>query len=369
MWLSGWQDNGVNVSSPFWEQVLGGDGMISFIDYSNDAVWYAENYQGDLQISTNNGGAWTAINNGLGTGPWVTKWMQDPTTPTTLYSGFVNVWKSTNQGTSWTQISTWGDTSDFISAMAVCPTNSNVMYAAQPGIIELTTNGGTTWSNITGTLPVGSAGITDITMDPNNYNNVWVTFSGYSGPNKVFMSKDAGNTWTNYSTGLPNLPVNCIVYQENRNDQAVYVGTDRGVFYRDSTMTGWFSYNTNLPNVTVNDLKIFKPTNTLLAATYGRGIWSTPVYTSVNSITSDNSGFDIYPNPTSGKINFAIDNADPGEYILSVYNMLGQKVYSDKLNITGHYSSSFDLTNCGKGVYLFTITGQGQNMEKKIVLN
>lgn len=369
LWLSGWQDNGVNLSSPFWEQVLGGDGMVSFIDYSNDNVWYAENYQGDLQISTDHGTTWNAINTGVGTGPWVTKWMQDPSTPATLYSGFHNVWKSTNQGTAWTQISTWGDTNYFISAMAVDEFNSNVMYAAQPGIIEMTTDGGTTWTNITGTLPVGSAAITDITLDPFNSNHVWVTFSGYSANNKVFMSADGGTTWTNYSTGLPNLPVNCIVFVDGSYAESVYVGTDAGVFYRDGTLSSWAPFNTNLPNVTINDLKIFKPTNTLLAATYGRGVWSTAVYTGINSITADNGAFNIYPNPTTGKVNFTLDNLKSGEYTMSVYNMLGQKVYSNNIKIEGQYSSSLDLSGFGKGVYLFAINGLGQSIEKKIVLN
>lgn len=369
LWLSGWQDNGVNVSSPAWEQVLGGDGMVSFIDYSNDGVWYAENYQGDFQISTNNGSSWTAINTGLSTGPWVTKWMQDPNNPATLYGGFANVWKSTNQGGSWTQISTFGDTNDFISAMAVDPANSNVMYAAQPGIIELTTDGGTTWTNITGSLPVGNAGITDITMDPNNYNHVWVTFSGYSAPDKVYMSVNGGTSWTDYSTGLPNLPVNCILFVSGSANESIYVGTDAGVYYRDTTLSGWGAFNNGLPNVTINDLKISKPTNTLLAATYGRGVWSTPVYTSIDPINGNNGTLNLYPNPTNGKINLTLDIPQAGEYNLSVYNIMGQKVYSTTLSVSGHYSASFDLSQYGSGVYLFTINGQGQTIEKKIVVN
>ena len=43
-------------------------------------------------------------------------------------------------------------------------------------------------------------------------------------------------SWSNISTGLPNLPVNCVIYSNNSND-AIYAGTDVGVYYRDGTGT------------------------------------------------------------------------------------------------------------------------------------
>ena len=142
------------------------------------------------------------------------------------------------------------------------------------------------------------------------------------------------------------------------------------MYYRDTLLNSWLSYNTGLPNVIVNDLQIFYPTNTLLAATYGRGIWNSPTYvTGINTVTNENNGFKVYPNPTTGKIKFDVDITDAGKYALSVYNVMGQKVYSNTINISGHYTSQLDLSDFSKGLYLFTLSGPGQTLEKKIVLN
>ena len=85
-------------------------------------------------------------------------------------------------------------------------------------------------------------------------------------------SDDGGLNWINISSGLPNLPVNCIIYTNNLND-AIYVGTDVGVYYRDGSMTSWTPFMTGLPNVVVNDFEIFYPTSKIRAGTYGRGVW------------------------------------------------------------------------------------------------
>ena len=83
------------------------------------------------------------------------------------------------QRSSWTAISTWGG-SGSITALVVDSANVNYIYAAQSNIIEVTSNGGTSWTNITGTLPVSSASISAIAVSSKTPSHVWVTFSGYS---------------------------------------------------------------------------------------------------------------------------------------------------------------------------------------------
>ena len=78
----------------------------------------------------------------------------------------------------------------------------------------------------------------------------------------------------NISGTLPNVPVNTIVLDENSN-QTLYIGTDLGVFTKDSTTSDWSGFNNNsLPNVIVSELEIQYQSNKLIAATYGRGLWS-----------------------------------------------------------------------------------------------
>jgi PKD repeat protein len=275
--ITGHQDNGTNLYTGGWSEVMGGDGMCCFIDWNNNNTMYAEYYNGSFNRSTNGGGSWSGITSGLtGSGPWVTAWHQDPLTANTLYAGYQQMFKSTNQGSSWTQIGTLSGSGSIVE-FAVAPSNAQVIYTIKGNAIHKTTNGGTSWTNITGTLPTSSAQMRWIAVKDIDPNTVYVCFSGYSSGNKVYMSTNGGTNWTNYSTGLPNLPANCITYWNGSND-GVYVGCDVGVYYRDASMSAWVAYNTGLPNVAVSDLAIYYPTGKLRAATYGRGVYEVDLY-------------------------------------------------------------------------------------------
>ena len=274
--VTGHQDNGTNLlNGPGWSEIYGGDGMDCFIDWNNNNLIIASSQYGNFVRSTNGGVSFVGITNGLtGTGPWLAPIVQDPQVQNTFYCGYQQVFKSTNQGTTWTQLGNIGATLDEIE---VSPLNSNFMYATSPGGIWKTSNGGTTWSNISAGLPIANNQITDLAMDNLNPNQIYITVSGYASGVKVFASANGGATWTNYSAGLPNIPANCIVYTKN-SPQALYVGTDVGVYYREASMTSWMPYMTGFPNVVVSDMEIYYPTGKLRASTYARGVWETNLY-------------------------------------------------------------------------------------------
>lgn len=282
--LSGHQDNGSNLlNGTTWTEVYGGDGADCFIDWSNNNTMVESYVNGDFNISNNAGASWTNITNGLtGNAAWVAPIIQSPQTPNTYYCGYDQVFKSTNKGTTWTQLGTMSSGGSILY-LAAAPSNSLVLYAATSTSLFKTINGGTTWSNITSGLPTASAQISRVAVDNTDANNVFVTFSGYSANNKIFVTTDGGASWTNISSGLPNLPVNCVVYSNNSND-AIYVGTDVGVYYRDGSMTTWTPFMSGLPNVIVNDLEIFYPTGKVRAGTYGRGVWQSDVFSNPSSV-------------------------------------------------------------------------------------
>lgn len=278
--VTGHQDNGTNLlNGTAWSEIYGGDGADCFVDWSNNNTIIGSYVNGDFQRSTNAGASWTAIQSGLtGTGAWVAPIVQNPpgTNANIFYCGYQEVFKSTNKGTSWTQLAPLGSSGDVLH-ITIAPSNTNVIYASRAASIYQTTNGGTSWNSITGTLPVGSAQISGIAVDNTNPNNVYVSLSGWLSGNKVFYSNNGGISWTNYSTGLPNIPCNCIVFKNN-SAGAVYVGTDVGVYYRELSMSSWMPYMSGLPNVVVDELEIYYPTGKLRAATYGRGTWETDLY-------------------------------------------------------------------------------------------
>jgi PKD repeat protein len=279
LWLTGHQDNGTNLrNGAAYVGVMGGDGMDCFIDRTNNNVMYAEYYNGAFQRSTNGGGNWTGITTGLsGNAAWVTPWCQDPATANTLWCGYSNVFRSTNQGTSWTQMGTLGGSGTIVD-IKVSQSTPSTIYVCRSNAVYKSTNTGGTWTNITGTLPVGSAAISRLLIDPADANNVWVTFSGYSAANKCFVTTNGGTSWTNISSGLPNLPANCMVYTPGSSTDAVYIGMDVGIYYRDASSGGWLPYFTGLPNVPIFDLEIYSTTGQIRAATYGRGVWEVDIY-------------------------------------------------------------------------------------------
>lgn len=273
-WITGHQDNGTSIwNGTSYNAQLGGDGMDCFFDRSNDNNVFGEYQNGVLRRSTNGGGTWAAVTTGLtGTSPWMTPWKQDPQVANNIYVGRTDLFKSTNQGTSWTQLGSISG-SGTIREFAVAPNNSLVIYVLKSSGIFKTVDGGVNWTNVTGTVPVGSALPEYVVIHPSDGNTAWVVCSGYSNANKVFKTTNGGSTWTNISSNLPNIPANCIVYEPGSNDR-VYVGMDVGIYYRDNTSSTWTLYNAGLPNTPIADLEISPASPTLLyAATYGRGVW------------------------------------------------------------------------------------------------
>ncbi|TND07897.1 MAG: PDK repeat-containing protein [Bacteroidetes bacterium] len=101
----------------------------------------------------------------------------------------------------------------------------------------------------------------------------WVTI--YDVPNNpaVKVLKYQSGTWTDYSTGIPvDEAVLSFVYEQGTNDQ-LYLSTNRGVYYRDATMSMWMPFMNNLPHIRVSQLQVNYHENTVRAGTLGRGVW------------------------------------------------------------------------------------------------
>jgi photosystem II stability/assembly factor-like uncharacterized protein len=271
--LAGAQDNGnMKLSAGMWTEITNADGMGGFIDFSNDNNFYATTQYGALYRSNNGGASWTPINTPAG-GAWVTPFLQSPTDANTIYAGTDKVYKSTNQGTAWAAISPALGGVPELTIVKV-HLKPDFLLAGNGSKLYRTINGGTNWTDITGTLPVGSNFLMDAVMSDSDPQKIWVTFSGYNAGQKVFKSTDGGSTWTNISGSLPNIPVNCVVV-ENKPTNPVYVGTDAGVYYIKDGLPDFVPFKFGLPNVIVDELEIHYGTKKIVAATYGRGLWQT----------------------------------------------------------------------------------------------
>ena len=273
MIISGHQDNGTVLTSntTTWSQVNGGDGMLCFIDRTNNNNKFSSIYNGALYRSTSTTTTSFSSIYTVPGGGWVTPWLQDPVSATTLYAGGTNVVKSINLGTKWTTISSFSGVGTLVELDVAKTNNLNIVAASATKVMK-TTNGGIAWTDITTGLPSGVSILT-VRFDVNDANKIYVGLASYTGQS-VYMSTTGGTSWTNISAGLPSVPVNCFASQTNGD---VYCGTDLGVSLRTSVATTWTTFTNGMPGVPVRDLEIYYPTNLIRAATFGRGIWSSPL--------------------------------------------------------------------------------------------
>ncbi|MCF8244873.1 MAG: hypothetical protein K9J37_09110 [Saprospiraceae bacterium] len=281
--VAGLQDIGtILFKAGEWSVIGGGDGEDCLFDRTNDDRIIISNVYGDHYVSTDGGATFSPVD-GLLEGnstEWKCPIRQDPVDANTIYAGGrAALYRSTDFTDTWTELGTpFGGINIF--EFSIAQSDNNIIYAVHAGGAAVSTDAGNTWTDITGDLPVGAVSLTNLTVSDTDPNKVWVTFSGYTEGEKVYGTTDGGGTWTNLSAGLPNLPINAIVYQNGSANDGVYVGGDIGVYYKNNTLPEWAPYFTDLPNVAVRDLRIFYPTNKLRAATYGRGAWESDLYTS-----------------------------------------------------------------------------------------
>ncbi|NDE35481.1 MAG: hypothetical protein EB012_11635 [Gammaproteobacteria bacterium] len=235
-WISGHQDNGTSIwNGSSYNAALGGDGMDCFIDRTNDQNVFGEYQNGGMNRSTNGGINWSGATTGLtGNAPWLTVWKQDPMVSTRLYCGRQDMFVSNNLAASWSTLAPMPTTTQ-VREFAISISNNQVIYVVKSDGIYKTTNAGSSWTTITGSVPINLGWPEYICVSPTDANKAWVVLSSYSAGNKVFYTANGGTSWTNISFNLPNIPANCIVYEPGSNDR-VYVGMDVGVYYKTTAV-------------------------------------------------------------------------------------------------------------------------------------
>ena len=143
---------------------------------------------------------------------------------------------------------------------------------------------------------------------------------------------------------------------------------DVGIYYTDSTMTDWVLYNNNLPNVIIDDLEISYSTNKIKAATFGRGLWETPMWTSPNPIeehSKDIETLSFFPSPTTGIVNFNIPLSAVRANI-TVYNAIGATIISKEINLNSN-TYQLDVSDQAEGTYFVNLTIKGTKYIGKFV--
>lgn len=231
-----------------------------------------------------------------------------------------------------------------------------------------------TWTEITGSGFVGS--ISDIELGQNE-NEILVTMHNFGVPS-LWHTTDGGITWANKEGNFPDIPVRAVL-QNPHNTNEVILGTMLGIWRTDNfndASPSWVQSQNGMSDVSVVDLDLIADagsspaTSTVLATTHGRGMFTGTFNTLTLSLDDNaltNSQLKIFPTLASTEINL-IANSNLGEAEVKIYNLSGQEMLTQKMNLSFGDSNRILLNGFSNGVYILSLKGESISKTQKFVV-
>ncbi len=291
-YLAGAQDNGSqqfsNAGINATAEVTGGDGAFCHIDQNQPQFQWTAYINNDFFVSTNSGSSWTNVTFG-GTGQFINPSDYD-NTANIMYSahnaGQYLRWSDPQTGATFTGVAVAAFSGGTVNAVTVSPNTANrVFFGTDNGRVVscINANAVPTGTSISTGLPVGS--VSCVEVETGNDNHLLATFSNY-GLNSVWESINGGTSWTSVEGNLPDMPIRWALFNPNNSDQAM-VATELGVWSTDNLNGGatvWGPTNTGLANVRTDMLQMRQSDKFVIAATHGRGLYSTDAFTAATAL-------------------------------------------------------------------------------------
>lgn len=289
--IGGSQDNGTQwrANDGRWEHINGGDGSYSAIDPDDPSTVYVSSQYANLvkiQIRDGQNSAVNISGDFDNPGLFITPFSLDPNNSNQLWLAGLALWRGDSDGQNWVKVSRDEYTQNYIdglSAVAVQPNNSNlVLLGGSDGYIYRHTSAlSGNSSTIMSKIKIASGFISSINFDRNNPMKVVASVSTF-GQLHAWLSEDAGQSWNPIdqlgSAGLPDLPTHDIVIAPH-DTNTLYAATDIGVYVSENNGVDWFPLATGMPNVPVEKLVYnrYDLTSNLFAFTYGRGAFKSEI--------------------------------------------------------------------------------------------
>lgn len=365
----GLQDNGVwygpstNTPNRNWtyegqypfKNIMGGDGMQVQIDpRNNDIVYtgYQFGYYSRINLANNEYVDFHPEHT-LGERPlrfnWQTPILLSSHNADILYMCSNKVHRSMDRGDHFTAIS--GDLTKgpkagdvpFGTLTAIDESKLQfgwIVAGADDGSLHITKNGGETWTDISKGLPVKY--VSRVIFSSHKKETIWVALNGYREDDftaYLFVSDDAGKTWTNAGKTLPMSPIN-VVREDATDPHIIYIGTDDGLFVSNDIGKTFFACG-QLPHVPIHDLVIQNQAEEIVIGTHGRSIWIGDVRAIRSDISNRRASFNIileneyaYANPGKKRTNWFNETSPEIEFMLRSEKALEAKLmYQDSIVI------------------------------------
>ncbi|RPJ27004.1 MAG: hypothetical protein EHM35_14485, partial [Planctomycetaceae bacterium] len=230
------------------------------IDPTDPRVWYFSVY-GWVYKTTDEGQSWKSYQVGV----WapLRSLCVDPANPLTLYAaaGWEGVMKSEDGGLSWKLLRN-GLTNLDIRGLALSPTDPSVLFVSTYGSgVFKSTNGGISWQAC-GEMP--NPWVEQLAIDPHNASVI------YAGGDRLSKSTDGGATWNQIlDAWVPSVLV------DERNPGRVLAGSVNKVYISHDAGTTWSEVGSGLPASRIVSLCFdAQDQNRLYAGTYGLSVFA-----------------------------------------------------------------------------------------------
>ncbi len=314
------------ITNAQWENMYGGDGFWMFADTADPTYIYAESQGGEIGRVNRKTHETRAVKplprykEGKLRYNWNTPIHMSPTQKGVVYIGAQYLFRSRDHGQTWDRISPDLTTNDpekqkqeqsggvtvdnsaaemhtTIYAIAESPKDPNLVWVGtDDGNVQLTRDGGKTWTNVAGNIAGLPKNAWVSSVEPGHFaaGTAYATFDLHTFGDMrpyVYRTTDFGKTWTALAPadGSGSLKGYAHVVKEDPVDaNLLFVGTELGLWVSLDGGKRWAQYKGgDIPNVAVRDIAVHPRDSALVLATHGRGIWIVDDITPLRSLTED----------------------------------------------------------------------------------
>ncbi|MEO7967130.1 MAG: glycoside hydrolase, partial [Gemmatimonadaceae bacterium] len=168
-----------------------------------------------------------------------------------------------------------------ITAFSPSSRSAGILWAGtDDGLIQVTMNGGATWSNVT--PPAIKPWTRIFNIEAGHFDNL----TAYAAANTMrideysphfWRTHDGGKHWQEINTGIADGAVANSIREDTRQKGLLYAATDAQVWLSYDDGDHWESLRSNMPAISVRDLQMKDDSSCLcsdlIAGTHGRGFW------------------------------------------------------------------------------------------------
>lgn len=192
-----------------------------------------------------------------------------------------------------------------IFAIAESPHEVGTIWVGtNDGQVQLTRDGGTNWTNLTGNIPDLPPWGTISNVEPSRFDAATAYISvdlhqmGDFDP-WIYKTDDYGRSWSRISEGIPSSPHSFVhvVKEDPKRPGMLFAGTDNSVWMTLDDGDNWTRLRLDMPPAPVYWLVVQERFDDLVVATYGRGFYVLDDIASLRALDAEtvesNTLFDI----------------------------------------------------------------------------